>query len=164
MLSDIRNGLRALSSEQGLVQLAKVKSVDRDRLTCACELLNTGLEVFGVSLTAKEGAQGFVLFPEIESFVLLGKIENQNNFYIAFFSEVEKAMFHGGEFGGLVKIEVLVERLNAIEAAFNELLSAFKSHNHAHPQGPTTALISASSQSDLGQSKRSDLENKKVVH
>ncbi len=75
-------------------------------------------------------------------------------------------IFHEGENNGLIIIQNLVDKLNNIENKLNDLINDYTTHNHAHPQGPTTAffpppppIISA-----LVETQVADLENDKVKH
>lgn len=77
----------------------------------------------------------------------------------------EGVTLNDGSFGGLIKIETLIEKINNIENAFNSLLTSYKIHNHAHPQGSTTAFTTgASTQQNLANTTVSSIENNKVKH
>jgi hypothetical protein len=71
----------------------------------------------------------------------------------------------GGEFGGLVKVVELTQKLNNLENKVNEIIVTFGTHTHAvtavgSPTSPTTTPIAGS----LTISQRDDIENVNVRH
>ncbi|WP_165025648.1 hypothetical protein [Dysgonomonas sp. ZJ279] len=110
--------------------------------------------------------------PKVGTICLIGIIDGQEVVtFLINAEEVElveitgtKIVFNGGENLGLAKIKELTDKLNVIETAFNSLLSDYKSHNHQHPQGPTTSFVIPPTIRDLTKTEVSDIENKIITH
>jgi hypothetical protein len=71
----------------------------------------------------------------------------------------------GGEFGGLVKVVELTQKLNDLENKINEIITTFGTHTHnvtavGAPTSPTSTPISG----NLAISVRADIENINVKH
>jgi len=71
----------------------------------------------------------------------------------------------GGEFGGLVKVVELTQKLNDLENKVNEIITTFVTHTHpvistGAPTSPTSTPISG----NLTISQREDIENINVKH
>lgn len=136
-----------------------VDSVDLETRSCDCTPIggNASTEISGVQLMA-EVDDGWLLEPAIGSTVIVC-YSRRNVPYIALFSELERVtlvtksgiQFNGDEFGGLVKIEALVTKLNNLESAFNALNA--KVAILAPPALPALVLTT-----------RLELENDKVQH
>jgi hypothetical protein len=171
--------LKQLAAGANPVFIAIVKAVDADNNTCTIDF--NGIDVEGVPLGAKgEKDKTIIVYPKTNKPAIFGRIGNSNQFFMVHCAEAEKISIeagsslieiengliaiNGGSFGGLVKIESLVNKVNAIENAFNSLLEHYKAHNHLHQQGPTTAFVAPSIQASLANTQKSDIENTKVKH
>ena len=83
-----------------------------------------GTQYFDVQLKAAiNNKGGMIITPVIGSTVLVERIDGSNRLFIAMFSEIDEVVFNQGE-NGLVKIDVLTDKLN-------ELVKAFNSHVHS---------------------------------
>lgn len=83
-----------------------------------------GTKYLDVQLKAAiNGKGGMVIIPVVGSTVLVERIDGSNRLFIAMFSEIEEVVFNQGE-NGLVKIDMLTDKLN-------ELVKAFNSHVHS---------------------------------
>lgn len=180
-LSEMITGNVPLQSE-----MATVKAVDKEKLECTVvPIANEELVIEEVNLKAviDETKNGFVQIPKVGSMVLISLIENTDgDHYISMCSDIDgiqliqdneeilkidnlgNVCFHGGENKGLVKVESLVEKLNALEKKVNDFIVDYKGHNHVHPQGPTTAFLTPSVLTALTETQAADLENGKVKH
>lgn len=78
----------------------------------------------------------------------------------------EGVIFNGGNFGGMVKVEPLTERINAIENDINELKNIFSAWVAVPQDGGAalSALTTSWAGSLLTPTQRSDYENEKVKH
>jgi|GEM_PF-760468 len=171
-----------IGKEEDAALICTVISVNKDACTCDVKpdnekiapLVNVRLTAFDENAKDKEeekNKQHWRIIPKIGSKVLVAKI-NHSDAYVAMFSEIDRVemaaddtiVFNKGENGGLVKVEALTERLNLIEKAFNDLLDEYKTHNHKHPQGPTTDFLVPSTQEEIEETLRSDIENDKITH
>lgn len=155
------------------VQLAKVLSVDKDKCTCKVELLS-GIELFEVKLrsVADDDKTGFVVFPKVDSMVLVCTINNsENNAYLLAFSTITDItidadiLINGGENKGLVKLPELVQKLNNIEIKVNDVIAWSQTHTHAGViAGGGTSGVAVGVTGSLETTTENDLENKKVKH
>lgn len=79
-------------------------------------------------------------------------------------SEVEEIRLMGGQMGGLVKVEELVKKLNAVEKDLNSLKQVFQGWVTV-PQDGGAALKTAATTwatRQLTETQKSDIENEKV--
>lgn len=156
------------------VQIAKVSSVDEDACSCECKLVS-GVDLFDVSLKSIiDNKNGIVIIPKVGSLVLVSYIENNSkNAFVVAFDEVDKItiasesiVINGGDNKGLVKLEPLVDKINALENQLNNILNVLKTTTI--PLAPTGtypfAPLYASINNIAPVTTESDLENTKVKH
>lgn len=118
------NTLRDMGKTPMIIEPATVKSVDTDKLSCVVELANE-TEIPDVRLKAAidNVKDGIVQIPKVNSTVLVGMIGNKiSTRFIVMVSEVEETLINGGENGGLINIQTLIEQLNKT----NEVVNAIK--------------------------------------
>jgi hypothetical protein len=158
---EIRRALQQLCAAPVINKVATVVSVDLENYT-ATVLPEGEAELDEVRLKAGIDGEvdGIVEVPKVDSDVLISLIGNDlDNAYIAKCSKVEKIIMFGGELGGLIKIEYLLQRINALETKMN---------THTHPvtvvpaTGIGTAAFTTSQIAPL--TLRTDLEDTKVLH
>jgi len=171
--------LRQIMSVSNPVFIALVKAVNMDTNTCTIDF--NGVDVEEVNLSASgEKDKTIIVYPKINKPAIFGKLGNSNQFFLIHAAEAEliiietgdskievkqsEILLNGGTLGGLIKIDDLISKVNAIENAFNSLLTHYKAHNHLHPQGSTTAFVAPSTQGNLTNTQKSDLENTKIKH
>lgn len=79
-------------------------------------------------------------------------------------SEVEEIRLMGGGLGGLVKVEELVKRLNAVEEDLNNLKQVFQGWTPVSQDGGATLKTAAMTWmgQQLTETQKSDIENEKV--
>lgn len=163
-------------------EIGTVIDINEETLTCSIAIENAPERVDVLLRSTTGDNDGFIIIPELNSHVLVSIIQNNPVYsFISGYSKVAKVLIkttdnisfeiadnqiklNGEQYGGLVKINQLVSRLNNIETAFNELLNHYKNHNHVHPQGPTTGLLIPSLQSPLSITTVEELENKTIKH
>ena len=100
-----------------------------DDLTCTVKIGDAEIE--GVRLRASlTGRDRQILtVPKVGSSVTLGCLTaDLNNLVVLQVDEIEKIIVNGGELGGLIKIQELTDKINALVEAFN-------SHTHLLPVG-----------------------------
>lgn len=172
---------------------AVVKSVEQDKRTCNVTIDDA--EFTDVLLYSVENVdlKGFVMIPKVDSTVLVSRIGGSNELYVSMFSEVdkvlltigdkvsmqiteetvevdaEKIVFNGGHNKGLVKIEELTDKINA-------LVDAFNSHTHKLMSGTVVVSGSPTSQTNPApievpaitaktqKLNKTDYENEKITH
>jgi len=162
--ADIHKGLRSLFPGTECSFLAVVKSVAGEY----CNVIDDGFEYHEVRLRASINGNSnkTLLVPATGSWVIVSRIKSSDELFVSMFSEVEKVFLRGSQFGGMVKVEALIQRLNAIENAFNSFLNEYKMHVHSGgtaPSGSTGTTISVQ-QPISPITRRSDIENTEVTH
>lgn len=106
-------GPAPLTIYQGIV-------VSVDGTTCTCRF--GSVEIEGVRLRASltERDRQMLVVPKIGSAVVVGSLSGDlSELVVLQVDEVDSIVFNGGHLGGLINIEELVSRLNAIIDAFN---------------------------------------------
>lgn len=161
----------------------EVLSVDKPARTCACRSIDGArdFEFPNVRLMA-DVDDGFLLVPEIGSTVFV-TYSRRNDPIIVLFSAIKEVLLisgdtsfsltadgivlNDGSFGGLIKIEKLVEKINNLENLVNDLIAKFNSHTHVLTlsTGTGTAAPTATPETNqLSPTKRSELENDQIKH
>ena len=149
--------------------ICTVISVDTDSQTIDAKPLTSKSSVNfeGAFLGASEEEKnnGLLYIPKIGS--LVGIIQ-QSSIYsrVVLFSEIESINFLGGAYGGLIKIEELVKKVNAIEQDLNDLKQAFTSWLVVPSDGggALKAITSTWSSAIITETQKSELENTKIKH
>jgi hypothetical protein len=171
----IREIARKGKVSETLILPAQVKSINGN--TCAVNI--DDLEVTDVRLRAviNSESEQLLITPKIDSFVLIADLSGGSftNFAVIAYSEVEAVnikigsqtvdidkngiICNDGHLGGLIEIEKLTAKLNALVKDFN---------THTHPvPGVTTGNGSATSSVIIAQAQtfdKSDYENIKIKH
>ena len=180
---ELKRKLKAMFAAPIQVEYAKVFEIDEKEFHATVDVNYCGLETWFVRLQSITGCKsGVKIWPKIGSVVLVGRIGNSEERLILAYSEIDKIewkigdqvlvmtkdgfVINGGELGGMIKIEELVNRLNAIENDINNLKQVFTSWT-VTPQDGGGALKTASSswyQQSLEKSQRDPLEDTKVKH
>ena len=156
-------------SDSALI-LAKVKNVDGQ----TCTVTIDDLELADVRLRAvvNDEESGIVITPTVGSFVMITDLSNgdKRDWAVVMYSEIDKIEINGGKNGGLIKIEDLVSRLNAIEDDINNLKTALSSWVPTAQDGGAalkkTLTIPGTgwATKQLTKTKTSDLEDDKITH
>ena len=141
-----------------------VNSVDLSKRTAnVTTITGTANITFDALLTAGI-SDGFVITPEINSmvYVIMSKYTLP---FIVTFSDITQFDIMGGEFGGLVKVVELTQKLNNLENKVNEIIATFGTHTHTviavgAPTSPTSTPIAG----NLTISQRADIENINIKH
>ena len=164
MSGELKEAIRQLAGtaveESVYTVLAEVVTVDLDARTCTCQTIGgkTAAEMKTVSLMA-EVSDGYLMEPEIGSTVIIAWSSRMLP-YVVMFSDIKniyldassKIIMNQGTYGGLVKVQDLVIRLNNIENAFN-LLNA-----KVNALAPTPVIP------NLTLTVRGNIENTNVTH
>lgn len=186
LAEQLNNAIKNLTKPPVQVVIGIVTSVDLEKETCNVKPLESDAEYFGVRLkgVVDETGKGLLVVPAVNSTVLLGSIENSENmFYINDYSEIEKfiievnggakieikeetIIFNTGDFGGLVKVQPLIDKINRLESQLNSLYTLLKSHVH-----PVTAIGSPTGNSpnlagltNIDLTQKNELENLNITH
>lgn len=158
----LKEVMRAIQTEQTIQSvLCKVNSVDG--LLCDCSPVNGDADILEVRLNAS-GLNGFVITPKVGSYVMVTRFERFEAF-ISSFSDVDKIAFNGGANDGLVLVNQLVNKLNALENKVNSIISTFNTHVHAgvtigsDSSAVTPTLVTGT----LTTTVKSDIENANIT-
>ncbi len=181
---DIRTAMQKLAGErEPILKLCRVDSVDKDKRTADCTPLDDTAPLLACNLQANQvGEEGLVLFPKVGSFVLVGLMDGYDQGAVLMTDNLESIevkikeqtlkmteegiVLNGGEFGGLIKIEELTKKINAIEDDINSLKQAVSTWVVAPNDGGAALKGSISSWAGqrLIKSQKSDYENEKIKH
>lgn len=167
-MSDITKTIQELAGtrNQDEVKLyqCNVNSIDLSKRTAnVTTITGTANLTFDALLTAGI-SDGFVITPEIGSmvYVLTSKYTLP---FIVTFSDITQFDIMGGEFGGLVKVVELTQKLNNLENKVNEIITTFGTHTHTVIMlGAPTATTATPIVGNLTVSQRADIENIKIKH
>lgn len=160
-----------LYSKQGII-----KSVDLNERTCVVTPTDGGPDILDVYLEADSGDstnKGFFVVPDIGSLVIITFI-NKEEAFISAWTQINNVIvksgewvFNDGDNGGLVKVKKLTDRLNDLEALFNQLKTDLTNWVPAPTDGGTalkTVLSSGFLTKNIPNSKEEDFENNSVLH
>ena len=161
---------------------AQVVSIQGD--TCTVEI--DGLELSGIRLTptTTERKDTVLLTPAKDSFVLVGSLSGDlNNLCvlsadtlasikltmgdISVFIDKNGIVLNGGNLGGLVKLEDVTAKINALESQLNQLKTIFNAwtppiSTTVDNGGALKLAITSWAGQPITLTKSSDLENEKV--
>ena len=165
---DIKEAIRASANGGGgkTFFTAEVVKVTGD----TCTVKSDDFEMSDVAICAIGGASGnsLVVVPKVGSTVLIADLSDgtRRDLCIVKYTEVESITINGGSLGGLVKIQELTNKLNALEDDINSLKQCFSLWVPASGDGGgvlKTATTSWASE-PLNKTKRNDLEDTKIKH
>lgn len=201
-MSELKQAIKRLAKTNtgfdAVLELATVKSVDEAAMTCSVVLFdNTSLLLEGVKLkpvvAGLDATQmGAVLYPEIDSDVIIGQINGSDtDLFVVMTSKVRKIsfdagsafkmiidmqsgamafdltkmVFNAGKKGGLPMVNPIKEKFNQLEQKVNDLISDFKSHKHIGVT-PGAGVSGFGDKQDIAKidniTKLEELENKAI--
>jgi len=110
-----------------------VKAVQEDTCTVAIDYgTDEELALEKVKLNVVEGSKKSTYAkPAVGAYALIIKLPEVDNWYLLHASTTEMQHLNGKDFGGLVKVKELTDKLNAIEKLLNNFLNDFKNHTHS---------------------------------
>lgn len=159
---------RSENAKLAHIRFVECISVDQNNKTMDARGTSDESEYFDVML----GLGFSYVIPAIGSICLIGIIDSTETASFLINAEsvesveikMDKLQINGGLNMGLVKIKDLTDRLNKIEQAFNSLLREFMGHNHLHPQGVTTGLVSPVLTQNLDLTEQNNIEDNIITH
>ena len=143
--------------------LASVDSVNEAERTCdVTPLTDNATTSYPSVLLMAESDDGVLIIPTINSNVLVN-VSKRGIAYVCMFSEIDKVtiitktltQFNDGSFGGLVKVQELVDKINRLENTFN-------SHTHVATALNTPTTPPATPIAPI--TTKMDIENDKIIH
>lgn len=178
---DIRNSVRELAkgNAQQFSVPCLVDNINTTDMTCDCEPIDGSADFLGVRLMANV-ADGYVLIPKDQSIVMVTPINKMTGF-VSMVSEIDKVIcyidsgnkyefstsgfiFNGGTLDGMVKVNDLVTKINALENLVNSILTVLKATviplapSGTYPFASLYTAISAITPITV----KADLENTKI--
>lgn len=134
-----------------------------------CEVSIDGLSVPDVRLRAStqvDGAQ-LLLRPAVGSVVIVGTLTGDlDHLVVLSMDQAEEVVINGGELGGLIKVEELTSRFNALEHDVNQLKQILSAWTPIPNDGGASlkGAVSSWAGRQLALTKRGDYEDEKVKH
>ncbi len=174
-LSEIKENIRKIASPKGVVSIftAQVKSVDGE--TCSIDL--DGLVLNDVRLRAVVNNENskILVTPKVGSNVTVADMNGDKcGMAVIGYSEVDrieidcadKIVINGSDNKGLVKIDKLTEKLNAIEQDINMLKGIFSGWVPVTQDGGAALKAAAATwaSGQLQMTQISDYEDTKITH
>lgn len=165
-VTDIRQAIQALSGLNDLQYegvVCRVSDIDLATFTCTCTPIDGSAEFYEVLLNA-DADKGFTLIPASDSVVIVQQT-SQANAYLTMVSKVDQVYIAGDANGGLVKVQDLTSKLNALENKVNSLIIACSSQVVTlAPSGAFPLAPFFTSVSPLTPTQQTEIENLKVKH
>lgn len=134
-----------------------------------CEVSIDGLSIPDVRLRAStevDGAQ-IIVRPAVGSVVIVGSLTGDlDHLVVLSMDRAEEVIINGGKLGGLIKVQELTQKLNALESEVNDLKQLFASWLPVKGDGGAVlrGLLGSWAGKRLTPSKREDYEDTKVTH
>jgi hypothetical protein len=168
---DILKGIRALGKQDDSSFIAVVENnyPDKDYVDVK-DLAGTRYPDVRKRAAIESGTDGIIITPVTGSTVIVTRIGKGDEFFISMFSAVDRVVIDGGEYGGLIKIQEQVNKLNALVKTVNTLIQQYNAHTHsvATTGSASSQMGTASATTMTAQTaqefKREDYENEKVKH
>ena len=155
-----------------------VKSVDGN--TCVVVIEND-VELPNVQLQSAI-CDGLLITPKVDSMVtvitsiyglpFVSQFSDIDNLYLQVgdssltVNNDATIQLNDGSFGGLIKIEKLVEKINALEDLLNGFINIYNGHTHVVSVAPGTSdpTLATESQTISPTTQKSDIENSDITH
>jgi len=165
MTENIRDLIKKLAETNDEIYsvICKVVKVNGEEAELAP--LNGDANLLAVKLIAGTSGTPFLITPAADS-IVIATFLSKDTAFVSLYSEIETIKLRGDQFGGLVKVEELVKKINALEKQVNDLYTALVgivvplAPSGAYPLAPSFANI----QPIAPTTQKSDLENEKVLH
>lgn len=159
--------------------VATVNSVDISTRSCTVTTVSSdaAITIEGVLLMAAVD-DGVLLIPTVDSTVMIS-FGTYTPAFITLYSQIDKVIlvagkasidiaddkivFNDGTFGGIVKVQELVEKLNNLENLVNDFIEKYNSHTHP-VSGGSTLMPMIPETGTLTPTMKSDIENTNVTH
>lgn len=133
----------------------------------SCTVIIDGLAIPDVRLRATTTAedQQLLLRPALGSCVIVGSLTGElDHLVVLAVDQAEELLLHGGHQGGLVLVGQLIDKLNTLERAFNDLKDALASWTPTPQDGGASlkALIASWAAKKIAYSQERELANPKI--
>lgn len=178
--SDIAERLKKIvkTKDEIFLKRAIVTDVDLVNYTCTCIPFDIGGDLLNVQIIPrdKDGniQKAVVIVPSVGAVVWVNMFNNDDGCIVGC-SDISTIMMAGDKFGGLIKIEELVKKLNNLEDLVNDLSSKYNSHTHTvsvtttcpagSGTGNGTAIVTTTPEATvLTPTQKTDIENSTIKH
>jgi hypothetical protein len=177
---DLIDAIKLLTATGGMLT-AKVVTVDKNNNSCDVSIDGNELGEVRLQAVVDTNRKGCRLYPAVGSDVVIEQMDDNGNWVVALYSEIEEVVFeigdislqmnaegivfNGGSLDGLVKISDLVTKLNHVEDDLNALKTVFKNAWVVVPSDGGAALKTAAAtwaNGTITKTVKADLENTKV--
>lgn len=145
---------------------ATVDSVDMTEMTCYCIPIDDTLPDYNTVKLMTTPDKGFFLIPKKDSQVIVQPMKG-GAAMVLMYSELEGIQMMGDSYGGLIKIDDLVTKLNNLENKVNSIINTFNTHTHPYMDSGSPATTSPSTSPIVGTltpTQTIDIENDKIKH
>lgn len=162
----ILGAIKAISAGSKASFEGVVDEVQLDRYTCTVTDILTGQRYFNVKLKSiADDDLSLIAVPKVNSFVTCLKITEQS-FCVVLCDALDKIYLAGEDNDGIVKVKPLTDALNATEKKINDLIQVFQNWVPVPNDGGAALKSGLSSWTAqrLQETKKTDLENNKVLH
>jgi len=136
---------------------------------CDLQPLDDSAALLDVKLIAGTSKTPLLITPVKDS-VVIATFLTKDTAFVSLYSEIESVQIRGDQFGGLIKIEELVKKINTLENKLNDLITKFNSHIHITTAtiligGPGVIAPPANQETPITPTtQKSDLENEAIKH
>lgn len=140
-----------------------VTKVDEGAFTCDVDIEGKSpiedVRLFCGDIESEKKGGGINIIPEVGSTVALVFLSPTIAFLLQC-SKAKKIVFNGGEFGGLVKIQELTDKINELVDAFNQHTHTVATKGTAAAQSGTAAVIT----SPFIKLDKANYEDENIIH
>lgn len=145
--------------------VATVDAVDLESRTADVSPINGDAQILGVRLEAGSSDDPFLIIPKVGSVCVVNFLSKETA-SASMFSEVETILLRGDEFGGLIKINELVDNLAIVSSRIDTLYSAINNAVAVPQDGGASlsASMKATLSTQIQTEDFSNLENENVKH
>jgi uncharacterized protein YoxC len=131
---------------------------------CDCLPIEENGIIYDVMLQTEEKS-GVLMVPAIGSKVVV-TLQSKTRAFVSAYGELQSIKFLDGTFGGVVKVQELVEKLNTLEQDINSLKNAFNTWVVVANDGGAALKSAAGSWAgdNLTETTVADIENNRIRH
>lgn len=156
---NIDEAIKKMSKRAAAADIGKAVNVREEEELCDVEIAGKASAVNARLGFASSGSQGLLVLPKEGSDVIVLWVSEMLPVVVAV-AEPEKIVFRGGENGGLINIEALVDAVNGLIDKFNSHTHNVTTAGSATTQRGITDPITARVQSV----RREDIEDELIKH
>lgn len=162
-MASIHDLIKSLAGTRGddklMLLQGEVKSVDLNNQICEVETLSGTATLLFECMLNSGVSDGVIYEPVVGSDVYFLASKSSQPFIVQY-SDIKSISLLGDEFGGLIKIDELVKKINNLEDKIKDIILKFNTHSHPSNGAPSGVQII----DNVVKTKKSDLENTSVTH